>query len=68
MKTKLAKNSEKYLDEIDRIIGEKMNNGTLKRIPKNKIGVPLVQQKMLKSKYYQPMKEELIKNDFEPEI
>ena len=67
MRSEQQKVAPEFVDEVEQILGKKTINKTLNKIPKNKRGLPLVTKKILKSKFWPSMEQELINNEFEPE-
>jgi hypothetical protein len=65
MNSKQIKVSPVFEREMEEILGKKMANGTLKNIPKNKVGIPIITEKLKKAEDWQKVKKQLIESNFE---
>jgi hypothetical protein len=63
--SKQVKISPVFEREMEEILGKKMSNGTLKKIPRNRVGIPIITEKIKKAEKWEEVKKQLINTDFE---
>ena len=64
MRSKQVKLIPIFEKELLDILEEKLENGTLRNIPRNKIGIPIITDKINKAEKWREVKNQLINADF----